>query len=191
MVKLLLRDNLRTLDDFGTDLIFTAGEEKEVSERELKSYSLKASIYNGDLKLTEGSFILQIKNAKISFSAEHSDVAYGIEFCEYFKRELNLQQIFWIKKEDVPQTDLEALGSKIVEPEVDGNTKETAQPATDEPEVEPEVEPEEVIIYNEKEAYALNRSGQTAILKERGISYTKTDKEADLVKKILDSNSSQ
>ena len=43
-------------------------------------------------------------------------------------------------------------------------------------------------IYTEEEAYALNKSEQCKLLKERGVKFSISNKEATMVKKILNSN---
>jgi|GEM_PF-5329679 len=131
-MKVELRKNLRHFESEDTDFYISANEQRELSEKYLKSYSIKYHLLHGNLKIIEGEAVLNIKHAKVFFSAEEHPWCFGIEFGKLFKKNLDTQQIFWIDKDDL--TNYKPSIYEKLKPE---------EELEEEPEEELEVEPEE------------------------------------------------
>lgn len=149
MVDVKLRDNFRYFDDFDTDFKISAGEIKELPERNIKAYQIKQYLFNGHLKVMSGEVLMMIKGKPCYISAEFENKAYIKENDElYFERDLDLDTLNPIKETELPlnvkaildEVSLEvARDPKPVE-EVKDETEEDEEVVTEVEEVEEEAD---------------------------------------------------
>lgn len=120
----VLRENLRYYEADDSDFFIDAGQEKEIANKHLRSYSIKYHIFRGNLKLKEGELNLHIKNAKVLFSSELNPFCYGFEDEKFFKKHLETEEVSWLEKVDLPEGIYEKLTGEKDESK-EGDNKET------------------------------------------------------------------
>jgi outer membrane biosynthesis protein TonB len=156
MIKVKLRKTKHFFESEDADFMISKNEEKELPTRVLRSYHIKNYLLNGHLKLTEGELLINVKHSKLLFSAEFPDIAYGLEFGQFYRRNLDMNTVDWfhhmeetvppdiVKKlqgEELPVEKLPVDELPVEEPVKEDDTDEDTEDDTEEVE---EVESEEV-----------------------------------------------
>ncbi len=115
MLKVKLREQLRYYNDYNSDFDINVGQEKILTDRDLKSYGVKNYLFQGHLILTEGELLMNYKESLIKFSSKHPDKAYVKDKNKYFIKHLIPDTIEYIPVEDIPKGTFELEKPKIVE----------------------------------------------------------------------------
>jgi len=151
-MKVKLRENMRTLEFDATDFRIKLGEIKELELRNLRSYDVRNSLFQGHLLPVEGELLTKLKHASILFTAEDFPFCYGKEFGKYFKRDIEMQTTVWLKDVDVPYAIKQILDGASTEMRVETPTEdEPEEDVIEMPQGEEEpVEEEPVEETNEK-----------------------------------------
>ena len=191
-MKVKLRQGQRSFEHDDTNFsIFGAGS-KELEEKFLRSYSIKWGLMQGHLIPVEGEAIINVKHARMLFSAEEFPYAYGYEFGKYFQKDLEMDTIVWKARDEISAgiiaklegIDLETPEEVEEEPEVElpeeeGTIEEEVETEPEEPEEEVETEPEEVEEeapkeeaekYTKTDLMEMTKSEQVQILEDMGLS---------------------
>jgi len=215
-MQVKLMSNRRYFDSEDSNFFIQAGQEKELELKELKSYTIKANLMNGIFIVTKGEVVLNIKHAKVLFSAKAHPFCYGTEFGNFFKKDLTTQQVFWIDKDDITNLD-PSIYTKLTGEEVpvaEAPVEEPEETPVEEPEEEPvseeeaeeeaeeeepseedeESEPEEEVSeedekYTKTDLYDMTKLEQVDILEEMGLSSSEIKalrNELNRVEKILE-----
>lgn len=107
-MKVMLKDNMRMLDVDEADFTIMAGETKELSERQIKSYSIKQYLLRGYIKPVEGTIKFNFKSAEVVLIAKN-DYAYFLDNGHYYRKELGSALTEEIQKDSVPTEALKLL----------------------------------------------------------------------------------
>lgn len=107
-MKVMLKDNTRMLDVDEADFTIHAGETKEISERQLKSYSMKQYLLRGLIKPVEGIIHFTLKSARVVIMAGE-EYAYFLDNEQYYRKELGSNLTETIQKDTVPEEALKLL----------------------------------------------------------------------------------
>jgi hypothetical protein len=107
-MQVKLKDNMRMLDVDEADFTIHSGETKEISERQLKSYSIKQYLIRGYLRLVEGSTTFTLKAAQVVLVAGE-DYVYFKDNGMYYRKEFGQNNTEEIQKDAVPTEALTLL----------------------------------------------------------------------------------
>ena len=101
MTKVMLRGNIRFLDDIG-NLNFEQGKSVEVRPESLKDLMFKRYLFTGNILVTEGTLSFQYKAAKLFLSPELYPFIYGEEYGKFFKKDVEMDTIYWVLFDAMP-----------------------------------------------------------------------------------------
>jgi len=201
-MKVKLRDNLRYFEADDSDFYISAGEEKELFEKSLKSYSIKHHLFNGGLQILEGEAIITIKHATILFKAKEMPFCFGIEFGNFFKKNLETRETFWIDKDELTnyhkgvfekltgeteeefEEDLQDETEEEFEEDLQDETEETEEPTIEELEASKDDGK-----WSKTDLMDMTKKEQIKILEEMGLSSKEIKElrvEENRVSKILE-----
>ena len=113
MVKVMLNGNIRFMDDVG-GLNLDKGKEAIVRNDSLKDLSFKRYLFTGNLRVTEGSLLFQYKEAFLYASPESYPFMFGVQYNEFFRKNVELDTIEWIDMNEVPELARTSLINKEV-----------------------------------------------------------------------------
>ncbi len=102
MAKVKLGEGKRSYDFDDCNFMIYGEEVKELDEKHLRSYSMKHALFNGVLLVTEGELLINIKHASVLFSFEHPEFCYGLEHKKFFKKDMKMDTIVWVDRDDLP-----------------------------------------------------------------------------------------
>ena len=209
-MKVKLRENLRYFESDDSDFSISANQIKELQEKTFKSYSIKYHLFSGGLQAVEGEALIIIKHATILFSAELNPFCYGYEFGNFFKKNVETQEQFWIDKDEITNLDptiYEKLTGEIAKPieeelpiedvsdEVVAETPEEETEVEEETEEKDEYPVEEESPKEDDDKYSytdlkdMNKKEQVKILEGFGLSKNEIKAlklEEDRINKILE-----
>ena len=189
-MKVKLRDNLRYFEADDSDFYISAGEEKELFEKSLKSYSIKHHLFNGGLQILEGEAIITIKHATILFKAKEMPFCFGIEFGNFFKKNLETRETFWIDKDELTNyhkgvfEKLTGETEEEFEEDLQDETEETEEPTIEELEASKDDGK-----WSKTDLMDMTKKEQIKILEEMGLSSKEIKElrvEENRVSKILE-----
>jgi len=73
MLKVTPISNKRLIEDHDTDIVFEVGKDTILKDRNLKAGSIKRMLFDGILRVTEGSAQFQYKDALVTVSEKHPE----------------------------------------------------------------------------------------------------------------------
>ena len=100
MLKIKIRENLRYFDTDDTDFQIQAGQIKELSEKYMKSYSIKLFLFTGKFVAVEGEAMFNYKAALVHVSPKG---LYGKELGKYSTKDLEFDTLTFIDDDQVPK----------------------------------------------------------------------------------------
>jgi hypothetical protein len=102
MAKVQMKSNVRFFESDDSELILRGMEIKELSPRLLRSNDIKNQLHSGKMRVVEGELEFNFKNARVRFSASHPGIMYGMEFEKFFRKNLDMDTIEFVAREEVP-----------------------------------------------------------------------------------------
>ena len=102
-MKIELKSGRKQFEVEELNYIVQPGEIKELPEKFLRSYDMKDALFSGNIRVVEGEVLIQIKSAKILFSAEFPNLCYGEEYGKFYTKNFDLDTISWLDKDDLPK----------------------------------------------------------------------------------------
>ena len=109
MIKVSLKKNLRRFEE--DDFSIREDETKELNIKFLKVYEVKAALFTGKLLVEEGEFLMNYKDAKLLFTANEDYMVYGVEFNEFFQKDMKTEELTFIR--NMPEEYKEKLLNEI------------------------------------------------------------------------------
>ena len=111
MIKVQLKTNVRMYEADDSEFYIQGREIKELPEKHLRSYSIKYYLFHGLLEIVEGYTIFKFKAGTLYIA---KDTLYCNEYGKYFKKDLELDTITFIEKDEVPKDILEHLNPTAI-----------------------------------------------------------------------------
>lgn len=107
-MEVMLKDNMRMLDVDEADFTIKQDETKPLSERQLKSYSIKQYLLKGFIKPIAEPISFTFKTAQVVI-LPNDNYAYFLDNEMYYKKEAGTSTVESIQKDAVPSEALKLL----------------------------------------------------------------------------------